>query len=513
MNDLLILIYSYLHGIWRYRWSALAVSWVVAILGWTVVYVLPNQYTSTAVMKIDTDSLLKPLLKGLAVESDIEKGYGILSRRLLSQTNLEKVIKQTDLRSKARDPDAMDRLTEELAGSLMLESIGGKYKSVYQLSLQGRSPELVYQIVSRSLESLVESTLESARTDTAAVQEFFDEQITEYENRLSAAEQKLAEFTRENIGLMPDKTGGYYSRLQREQETLDAIRSELRLAKQRLSIMNKQLKGELPIQGASQIARVQKYREQLQDLLTQYTESHPDVQALRSLIAETLATESNEPVMITELDGSAEFDPLIQNLKAETRNASIEVEALKAKLIEQQDKVKALKASVDVIPEVEAKLAQLNRDYEVTNKRYRSMVERRESARLAQAVGDTGSNINIKILSSPVVATEPSGPNRLLLMSLVFAAAVAAGLGWGFLKYSLQPTFIFLRQLKNQIGLPVLGTVGLYLTVGHKIKRKVQLTSFLLVFSLLVVSYGIVMYTVSGITINDILISLRSSAI
>ena len=117
MNDLLILIYSYLHGIWRYRWSALAVSWVVAILGWAVVYVLPNQYTSTAVIDIDTESLMTPLLKGLAVESDIEKGYAILSMRLLSKTNLKKVIKQTDLRSKAGDPDAMDRLTKELAAS------------------------------------------------------------------------------------------------------------------------------------------------------------------------------------------------------------------------------------------------------------------------------------------------------------------------------------------------------------------------------------------------------------
>ena len=98
-------------------------------------------------------------------------------------------------------------------------------------------------------------------------------------------------------------------------------------------------------------------------------------------------------------------------------------------------------------------------------------------------------------------------------MSMVFGIALAAGLGWGFLKYSLQPTFIFVRQLSNQLNLPVLGTVGLYLTTGHKLKRKIQLTSFLLVFSSLVISYGFVMYTVSGITMDDILMSLRSSEI
>ena len=512
MNDQLALLYSYLHGVWQYRWSALVVSWVVALLGWTVVYVLPDTYTSTAVMNIDTKSLMTPLLKGLSIESEVDKGEEVLSRRLLNKDNLEKIIKQTDLNSKATSEEAMDRLTEELAGSLVFERTGGKKKAIYSLSLEGRSPELVYQIVSRSLESIVESTLQSARTDTAGAQEFLDSQITEYEKRLSTAEQTLAEFTRDNIGLMPDEAGGYYKKLQGEQEQLEVLRTDLRLAEQRLAEMNKQLKGELPILAGSQMSKLRQYREQLQDLLTQYTENHPDVRALRAVIAETLAEENAEPVVVG-MDDSNEFNPAYQDLKADARSASIELETIKVKLVDQQSKVEKLQSSVDLIPEIEARLAKLNRDYEVTNKRYLKMVERRETARLSQAVGETGSNINFRIISKPEVPTEPSGPDRMLLMSLIFAAALAAGLAWGFLKYIMQPTFIFLRQLSNQIDLPVLGTVGLYLTTGHKIKRKIQLSSFLLVFSLLVVSYGVVMSIVSGITINDLLMAMRSSEI
>jgi polysaccharide chain length determinant protein (PEP-CTERM system associated) len=420
---------------------------------------------------------------------------------------------QTDLRSRAKDPDVMDRLTEELAASLTLDKVGSKHKNTFQLSLDGRSPELVYQIVSRSLESLVESTLESARTDTASAQEFLDKQIDEYEKRLSLAEQKLAEFTRDNIGLMPDESGGYYNKLQREEGKLEDIHSELRLAQQRVFEMNRQLKGEIPLQSGSQLSNLQKYREQLQNLLTQYTENHPDVQAMRALIAETMAVEKGEQPAVVGLDDSVDLNPLYLELKAGIRDARVEVETLKVQLAEQSAKVKELKASVDLIPEIEAQLAKLNRDYDVTSKRYRSLLERRESAQLTQAIGETGSNIKFQILSQPVLSEEPSGPNRLLFMSIVFAAALAAGLGWGFLRYSLQPTFIFVRQLSNQIDLPVLGTVGLYLTTVHKIKRKVQFTSFLLVFSFLVISYGAVMYTVSGITVDDIMLLLRSSEI
>lgn len=517
MNEQLALVYSYFHGIWSYRWSALIVAWIVAIIGWSVVYALPDQYTSSAVMHIDTGSTLRPLLKGLAVDTDVEKEFSTLNRRLMSQSNLEKIVMGTDLKSRATSEEAMSRLTLDLASKFYFESLAAPSrdkkkapKAIYQLSFEGKSPELVQQIVAKALDTLVESTLKSARTDTASAQEFLNDQILEYEKKLSKAERDLAEFSAANIGLMPDESGGYYNRLQREQEALATMRADLKSEEQRLLEMRKQLKGELPVHSGQQLSRVNAYRDQLQDLLTQYTESHPDVQALRTLIAETLAEKNTESQYLSAEE--AEFNPTYQQLKVETRNVGIEVETLKAKIAQQKAKVENLQASVDLIPGIEAELARLNRDYGLTNERYLKMVERREQARLAEVVGQTGHNVNFRILSHPVVAEEPSGPNRLALLSMVFAASLAAGLAWGFLKYAIRPTFVYLRQL-DQIEVPVLGTVGLFMTDQHKTKRRLQLTSFLLVFSLLVIAYLTNMYLELGITIDDILIMFQSSDI
>jgi hypothetical protein len=138
---------------------------------------------------------------------------------------------------------------------------------------------------------------------------------------------------------------------------------------------------------------------------------------------------------------------------------------------------------------VEAKLAKLNRDYEITRERYLSLVERREAARLAQQVGQSGSNVNFRIIDPPRIPGKPSGPNRFLLLSGVLLAALSAGLGWGFLMYLFQPTFIDASQIKDKIGLPILGSVNLYLTPEHKKRRKVQFASFLVVFLLLTSVY------------------------
>jgi len=522
MKEQLILIYSYLHGIWRYRWSALVICWIVALIGWLAVYSLPNQYTSTAIMHIDTTSVMKPLLKGLAVDSEVEAGLSIMSQLLLSRKNLEEVIKQTDLDLEATDQEAMDQLVKSLTRSIVLKGDGkGQRRSsnIYELSYQGNSAEIVYQVVSKLLNTLIETTLSSGRTDTAAAQVFLDRQIAEYEARLTISEQKLAEFKRANVGFMPDEEGGYYSRLQSEQGTLENIRSELQLAKRRHSEMLKQLEGESPLldnnsYGGAKILKLRQYREQLETLLSQYTEQHPDVQALRAAIADVMASDAGDDAVADIGSGdSVEFNPVYQELKADTHRASIEVETLKIRLAEQKNKVEALKQAVDILPEVEAKLAKLNRDYDITRERHLDLVERRESARLAQEVGLSGSNVNFRIIDSPRVATKPSGPNRLLLLSLVLFIALSAGLGWGFLRYLIQPTFIHSSQIMDKINLPVLGSVGLYLSTEHKRKRHRQFASFLLGFFLLVISFGGVMvFSDQGSElVNTVMSSWRSA--
>jgi len=499
---------------------ALVIACVVALTGWSVIYALPNQYTAQAVLHVDTTSMMKPLLRGLSVESDTDDGINIMTRVLMSRKNLEDVIRQTDMDSEATSPAALDKLVYDLSSSIELKLSGSRENNnIYELSYVGESPEMVYQVVSKLLNTLIENTLDSSRTDTASAQQFLDRQIDEYEARLSKAEQKLAEFKRANVGYMPDEKGGYYTRLQREEDDIESLESQLRLAKQKHASMLKQLEGEAPLLDnssytAPKALKLKKYREELEKLLTKYKEEHPDVKALRATIAELLASDDSteDAIVDTSNSDTVEFNPVYQQLKAEINKASIEVETLKLQLAEKKNSLQSLKQEVDILPGVEAELAKLNRDYEITRERYLSFVQRRESARLAQAVEQSGDNIKFRIIDPPRVPMKPSGPNRLLFLTVVFAAAIAAGLGWGFLRYIIQPTFIDSSQIKNKIGLPVLGSVGLYLKDEHRRKRRLQLTGFLAVFLLLVITYGAVMiFSGPGSELVNSMITSRST--
>ena len=153
MNEQLTQVFGYLHGMWRYRWAALVSAWLVAIIGWAYVISMPNQYNAKAVVYIDTSSIMAPLLKGLAPETDSADEIKVMTRVLLSRDNLLSVIRETDMDLKIDSPAEKENLVEGLARTIVLKG-GGSGRSwdtksnIYEISYQSSSAERSYRVVS-----------------------------------------------------------------------------------------------------------------------------------------------------------------------------------------------------------------------------------------------------------------------------------------------------------------------------------------------------------------------------
>lgn len=502
MQEQLNQIFSYLHGMWRYRWSALLISWIAAMLGWAAIFALPDQYEANAVIFLDTDSVMKPLLKGLAIETDASQELEVINRILLGRDNLLSVIRETDMDLQVNSPRAREKLLENLAKSIVLKGGGvgkkrwEKQSNIYEIRYQSDSAQRVYQVVSALLHTMIEKLLNSSRTDTEVAQKFLNTQIAEYEERLMSAEQQLAAFKKQNVGMMPDEKGGYYMRLRTAQEKSDLLRGELRLAQQRHTELLKQLRGEKPLLDHRNYTsatenKLAKYKEQLDVMLTKYTEQHPDVQALQALIADYKSSRNSVDTQSDNNDSEVvEFNPVYQDLKMEISKASVNVETFKLQLSEQGNRLDKLKGLIDAIPEVEAKLAKLNRDYEISHQRYLELVDRRESARLAQLASQSSSEVTVRVIEPPVVPIFPTGPNRPLLLFGVLLGALGTGFGWCVLRYLWSPTISNVRQLGMQLEMPVFGSVSHFVTPDHKRKRALQLSVFMSATFLLVIALG-----------------------
>ena len=142
------------------------------------------------------------------------------------------------------------------------------------------------------------------------------------------------------------------------------------------------------------------------------------------------------------------------------------------------------------MPEVESELAQLNRDYQLNKENYEKLIGRREAAKLSGDLSSTTDMMSFKIIDPPTVPQTPIGPNRVLLYSVVFAAALLTGVAAALLISQVRPTFLSPAELRERTGAIVLGTVGMNWTAGEKSKRKRGKLIFALAISSLFAAYG-----------------------
>ena len=200
-QQLLNQILDYVKGIWIKKRYVIISSWLICPVGFLYVATLPDTYESKAVVFVDTRSVLQPLLRGLAIQTYPEQEIQMMAKTLLSRSNVEKIARESDLDLATETTSQFDSLVSSLSKSINLNSTGRD--NIYTISYSNKSPDVAQKVVQETLDLFVEGALGNNRKDTDTAGRFLDEQIAEYENRLSEAEQRLADFKRQYNDILP----------------------------------------------------------------------------------------------------------------------------------------------------------------------------------------------------------------------------------------------------------------------------------------------------------------------
>src|ERR1700677_3354964 len=88
-------VFDEVRGAWRFRWVALITAFIVALIGWAVVFALPDRYEAGARVFVDTRTALKPALQGLTVDQNVDAQINYVRQALLEGPQLEKIAKDT----------------------------------------------------------------------------------------------------------------------------------------------------------------------------------------------------------------------------------------------------------------------------------------------------------------------------------------------------------------------------------------------------------------------------------
>ncbi|MFN3543454.1 MAG: XrtA system polysaccharide chain length determinant [Thiobacillus sp.] len=501
MDQVLQQFLGYAKATWRRRWWGVAVAWLVCIVGWTWVMMIPDRYQASARVYVDTQSLLKPLLSGLTVAPNIDQQITLMTRQLVSRPTLEKVARMTDLDVQAKTPEQTEAMLNQLAARISIADAGRE--NLYTISYQHANPDLARKVVQSLLTIFVESSLGKTRQDISSSQRFIEEQLQQYQQKLVEAENALTEFKRRNIGMMPGQGGDYYAKLAEAAAALRQAQLDQQEAINRRNQLRRQLADEEPELSAAAAAaptnteldaRIQALQKQMDNLRMQYTDLHPDIQATKRLI-ERLEEQKKGELAARRADpaGARIQNPVYQQLTIAIAEADATVSSLGARVAEFQRRYNELRNASNMIPAVEQEYTQLMRDYDVYKQNYDALLKRRESVTLSGEVEAKTDTVEFRVIDPPFVPSQPAFPNRPLLLSLVTLGGIGAGIAVAFLLSQLRRTVPDRRTLRELTGLPLLGAVSRVDTPESLRRRRKGLLTYIAALGSLLAAYGGVM--------------------
>jgi polysaccharide chain length determinant protein (PEP-CTERM system associated) len=477
MDSIRLLLTQYLRAAWRRRWMGVIIAWLVCGIGWVGVYMIPNEFQSSARLFVDADAVLTPLLRGLAADSAPTTQLEILQRTLLSRPNMEKLVSKTDLDLTLNSPADRERLLNRLATDI---KVTPQTKNLFTITYRNKSPKLAHDVVQTLLTIFVESATGGSRSDMENARRFLERQIQSYEQQLRGAEKRRVDFRARYMEILPSDNNPNVPALEGARSNAQMLEGKL----QDLLISRDALKQEventppmLVVESGGpggQVAksRLQEAQDQLRMLLLKDTEAHPDVIAQRKLI-ESLKNAPPEGPPHAEAGAKDAAGGAATSSQVKRSVPNQVYDQLKVKLIEADTAIISLQRQRDDAvryrdhlekiqreqPGLIAEYQNMDRDYTVLKRNYEELLGRLQSANIAQAADTQADKVKLQIIDPPEVPRLPVAPNRMLLITGVLLGGLGTGIGMTVVFGQFDRSFATVDDLRA-LGLPVLGGIS-----------------------------------------------------
>lgn len=436
-------------GLWRRRWVVATVTWAAALAGLFALWLVPDKFESGAVVYVQTETVLDPVMNGVTARPNYEKRVEVMKLQLLTRPNVEEIIYRAGLDKEItatapRERQAqMERLVDWVAGQITITSPQEMY---FDINYKHSDPTIARNVVDAALNMLIEQDLGASISENEDARKRLNAEIAAFDERLTAKEQEAAAFRRlhaEELALV----GGNDRRRDLIESDLSRITDELALAERRLATTRNLL---ATTQATSSGSELDRLMVELATLRSQYQENYPDIQALKARIDQLQAG-----------DGALPSNPEYRRLAAELRGAQDLAAGLRERQTRLRADLDAIAVTMGQAPRVVADLQRIERDYEQTRKNYEELIERRDRLSITNNLGAGAQGVAYRIFERPQVSLIPASQNfRVMLIAFVCLAAIGAGVAAAAAITWMQKSFSQTADLESAFGLPVLGALS-----------------------------------------------------
>ncbi len=394
---------------------------------------------------------------------------------------------------------------------------------IFEVSFQDPRPRTVLLVTNALAAKFIEENIRLREETVSETSSYIKDELNMAKNALNKKEAAMREYKLKYYNEMPDQREPNISRLnalqvqyQNYQNTLQELQRTKVLIQEQISIrqeMLSQLTGGSTYGGnAAQIAQLQS---ELDTLLSRYTEKHPDVRRLKSLIAnlqedmksqaekDTAADEQDEATQTADAQNLKSFDAQLYKMQKQIESVDYEIIKLHKEKDKTQEQIEKYMQWIEAAPVREAEWTDLTRDYQQYSSHYSDLVSRNIQADSAESLERRQKGSQFKIIDPANFPENPFSPDFIKIMLIALGIGLGTGavlaLGLEFLDTSFRDA----HDLENFLNLPVACSIPVIRTDMEK--RRQHLKSAILfctfVISLTILGGSIAFLWYKGIVI------------
>jgi polysaccharide chain length determinant protein (PEP-CTERM system associated) len=467
----------FLHRKWLFIVPVVASVVVSAV----VARVLPRVYRSFAEILVEEKRISNPLIEHIAVSRSIGDKMHVVRAKILSQSYLERLIKDMRLDVEYDNRGAMAFAIGELRRQIKLQVPGGQ---MIRVVCEREDPKEAKEIVDYLVDYLIEENLRLQDWEVQSALKYIDAQLDIYNKKLESSEIFIHGFSElmgatlgpspyDNIQMLrtlPGVMNVDAQKLIKFESDLIEIGIEKRITKEKLEELRRRLtadEGEYVIHANKEtdpilndlINDLYSKQAKLDALLIDSTEDHPGVIKLRQEIELLSAQVEGQKKKRVEMR-DYELSPMLREIEADIAESETDLRQLELKEEEFGRWVTAYRKKLQSLPEERLRKLKLIRDYTVDMNIYSLLKQKRETALLTQRLDIDEKGTRFQLLDPPQMPLGPIRPNVAIIMLLGIVMGVCMGGGLIFASEFADHSFRDITEARRYLDMPILGSIS-----------------------------------------------------
>ena len=495
----------------RRKWFIfLPVITMTAAIGY-VVYKLPSVYESKTLLTVKPPQISDKVVQPLSDE-DLSQRLQTINQEVLSRSSLEPMIAKYNLFESERN-SGMDTalIVDKMRKNIVVEveKSDNEKLAAFRISYRDRRPDATRNVASELAAKYVNAQVLASTQSAETTRDFLRKEHDNAKGELNLIEEQRLKVMMENVETLPESSQGLIAQLDglrkreesltKEKETLSAEKGRLN---DQIGSNNRQMRliedyGEKETQDAarqaSQIEDTPAYAQlvnrraelsaQLDKLLKNFKEKHPDVLAKKDEIArineeiENLRKSTDKRVQVASQSSSRKAELQKKNLELENQRIQNQIRQIDGQIqYKEQDlqqnagQISILEQKINTIPNVKVALEGINSQYQSAKQKYDDLSKKINDASLQVNRESNAQGETIRVQDPANLPESPVAPKRFLLTAMGAGIGLAIGL---FLAALFELPRVFkiqnIEDAKHYTGLPVLASVPPLLSHDEKV--------------------------------------------